>query len=132
MTRDELMTEVEGLKAKTNPDVVDHLKVVLTALLDEVGRHAIFSIPDLAAAAPTLDVAVRQVYHVVPSEKGKWRVEVEGNDTLGRSFKGKFDALVWAKKSAKASGLGQVIVHKKDGQIQAEYTYGSDPAEKVG
>ena len=32
----------------------------------------------------------------------------------------------------KESGLGQVIVHKQDGVIETEFTYGDDPRETPG
>jgi len=44
----------------------------------------------------------------------------------------KSDALDLAKDLAKNAGLGQVIVHGKDGVIQTEYTYGKDPEKTEG
>jgi hypothetical protein len=37
-----------------------------------------------------------------------------------------------ARELAKKQPLGQVVVHKEDGTIQTEYTYGDDPARTRG
>lgn len=73
---------------------------------------------------------VRKVYHVVPADKG-WLVKLAKNKT-GTKFRTKAEAVAAAKKLGKEAKLGQVIVHKKDGTIQTEYTYGSDPKESKG
>ena len=73
---------------------------------------------------------VRKVYHVVPADKG-WLVKLAKNKT-GTKFKTKTEAVAAAKKLGKEAKLGQVIVHKKDGKIQTEYTYGLDPKESKG
>jgi hypothetical protein len=33
---------------------------------------------------------------------------------------------------AKSEALGQVIVHKRDGTIEQEFTYGEDPPQSPG
>ena len=77
------------------------------------------------------EVIQRQVYHVVPAEKG-WEVKKEGNKRPSAKTKLKVDAIARAKELAKKGKLGQVIIHKKDGKIQTEYTYGEDPRESKG
>jgi hypothetical protein len=37
-----------------------------------------------------------------------------------------------AKDLAKAQPLGQVVIHRTDGQIQTEHTYGKDPHPPKG
>ncbi len=37
-----------------------------------------------------------------------------------------------AKELAKKQALGQVIIHKQDGTIQTEHTYGKDPYPPEG
>lgn len=73
----------------------------------------------------------RQVYHVVPAEKG-WEVKKEGNKRPSVKTRLKKDAIDRAKELAKKAKLGQVIIHKKDGTIQTEYTYGEDPRRTKG
>lgn len=73
----------------------------------------------------------RTVYHVVP-DGTKWRVKVEGSALSGRSFSLKESAISYARQQAKANEPSQVVVHKKDGTIQTEWTYGSDPFPPTG
>ena len=73
-------------------------------------------------------MAKRKVIHVVfEKNSGKW---------LLRGGEGKFStktrAIAAGKKQAKAGGLGQIIIHKKTGGIQTEYTYGADPRRSKG
>lgn len=77
------------------------------------------------------EVIQRQVYHVVPAENG-WEVKKEGNKRASAKARLKADAVSEAKRLAKKAKLGQVIIHKKDGKIQTEYTYGEDPRETKG
>ena len=73
----------------------------------------------------------RQVYHVVPAEEG-WEVKKEGNKRPSAKTRLKKEAIDRAKELAKKAKLGQVIIHKRDGTIQTEYTYGQDPRRTKG
>ncbi|MDQ1702894.1 MAG: hypothetical protein QOF57_2146 [Frankiaceae bacterium] len=79
-------------------------------------------------------MAGRAVFHVTPYVNG-WTLKQEGADD-GRGELGawdhKFLAIDHAKELARSAGLGQVIVHGKDGQIQQEFTYGADPRGSKG
>lgn len=68
----------------------------------------------------------RKIYHVVPGEKC-WLVKEQKNKNHSGKFRLKTEAIARAKELAKRARLGQVIIHKKDGKIQTEYTYGDDP-----
>lgn len=71
----------------------------------------------------------RKVYHVVPNSSGeKWVVSQE-NASLRREFDTKEEAVEEARKLAQAADLGQIKVHKKDGNMEYESTYGEDPPE---
>ena len=71
----------------------------------------------------------RTVYHVVPNSSAeKWLVTQE-NASFRREFDTKEEAVEEARKLAKAAELGQVKVHKKDGNMEYESTYGDDPPE---
>ena len=73
----------------------------------------------------------REVFHLNPSEKG-WSLDREGGKRSLGTFATKAEGLAAGKERAKSSGLGQLIVHTKDGKIQTEYTYGKDPRNKPG
>jgi hypothetical protein len=74
----------------------------------------------------------RVVYHVVPNASAeKWVVSQE-NAELRREFDTKEEALEFAKERASSAELGQVKVHKKDGNMEYESTYGEDPRRYPG
>lgn len=73
----------------------------------------------------------RKTYHVTPSG-GDWKVKLVGAERANKILENKKDAIALAKELAKGADLGQVIIHKADGTIQTEYTYGNDPEKYVG
>ena len=74
----------------------------------------------------------REVFHVVPADDGRWRVEAEGGGRTESIFDDEEQAIRYAKDEAQAAQLGQVIVHGRDGRIQFENTYGEDPRQRKG
>jgi uncharacterized protein DUF2188 len=66
-------------------------------------------------------------YHVVSSPGGGWNVKVEHVRRSTFSTETKQEAINRAKDLAKRRDLGQVVVHRADGAIQNEWTYGKDP-----
>ncbi|MGE3278557.1 MAG: DUF2188 domain-containing protein [Candidatus Altimarinota bacterium] len=66
----------------------------------------------------------RKVVHVVPND-GDWAVKVNGKIVSNHHLKQR--ALDNGKKVAKSSDLGQLVIHKGNGTIQTEHTFGSDP-----
>lgn len=74
----------------------------------------------------------REVYHVVPNASAeRWVVSQENND-FRREFDRKEDAVDFARDRAKAAKLGQIKVHKQDGNMDFESTYGEDPERTPG
>ena len=74
-------------------------------------------------------MAKRKVIHVTFKQReGKWHLR--GAESA--VFATKAEAVDAAKREAKAATLGQVVVHKKVGGIQTEYTYGRDPRRTKG
>ena len=73
----------------------------------------------------------RKVVHVKPN-KGDWKVQTEGTEKAANIFDNKQEAIARAKEIAKNAPLGQVKIHKEDGTIQTEHTYGKDPREYKG
>jgi hypothetical protein len=72
----------------------------------------------------------RKVFHVVPDQKEGWRV-TGGSRTVATGAM-KSVAVARARKIARQSPSSQLIVHKRDGTIQTEYTYGNDPFPPKG
>lgn len=71
----------------------------------------------------------REVYHVVPNASAeRWVVSQEDAD-FRREFDRKEGAVEFAKERARSARLGQVKVHKHDGNMEYESTYGDDPRQ---
>lgn len=64
----------------------------------------------------------RKVYHVASHEDG-WKVEPEGAGGIVSVHGTKDEAVTAARELAHGQVPSQVIVHKKDGKFQTEYTY---------
>ena len=69
----------------------------------------------------------RIVYHVVPNSSGERWVVSQERAEFRREFDTKEEAVQFAKERARKEELGQVKVHKKDGNMEYESTYGEDP-----
>jgi len=69
----------------------------------------------------------RVVYHVVPNSSGERWVVSQERAEFRREFDTKDEAVQFAKERARKEELGQVKVHKKDGNMEYESTYGDDP-----
>jgi len=64
---------------------------------------------------------------VTPRTDGDWNVREENASRASSNHDTKADAIARAKELANKHALGQVIIHKQDGTIQTEHTYGKDP-----
>lgn len=64
---------------------------------------------------------------VSPDGEGGWDVKSQGAKRSASNFEDKTDAIAKAKGIAKNAPEGQVIIQKRDGTIQTEYTYKNDP-----
>jgi len=73
----------------------------------------------------------RKKVHVVPSGNG-WDVKVEGNPKPISHHHKKDPAIDRGKKEAKDAPLGQILIHRGDGTIETEHTYGQDPERTPG
>jgi len=76
--------------------------------------------------------AAPKVYHVVPDDDGGWKVKAKGASRASSRHDGKQEAVRRAKDLAQRSARGHVVVHKADGTIQSEFTYGDDPRGRKG
>jgi hypothetical protein len=69
-------------------------------------------------------MAARKVYRVVPGG-GMWNLKHDG--TTLKSFYTKAAAVDEGRRAAKANQPSQLVVHRADGTIEEEFTYGDDP-----
>lgn len=74
----------------------------------------------------------RNVYHVVSNKKNGWDVKKEGAKRVSKHTDTKKDAVDWSRHKAKSEKPSQIKIHKQDGVIQAEHTYGQDPEKYPG
>lgn len=75
----------------------------------------------------------RKVFHSV-SRKARWTVTpsnraVATHDTQAKAEK---DARDRARAAYEGGGLGQAVLHRADGSIRTEHTYGKDPERHPG
>ena len=75
----------------------------------------------------------RKTYHITCNKKvGGWNVKSENTKKPVSTHKTKENAVEAGKKLAKKPEKGQIVIHKKDGTIQTEHTYGKDPHPPKG
>lgn len=67
--------------------------------------------------------------HVVPNNQN-WSVKKNGQ--IISNHRNKENAVQSGITIAKKQPAGQVVIHKKNGQIQTEHTYGNDPYPPEG
>ena len=77
-------------------------------------------------------MSARKTYHVTQSSNGDWKVKAEKADRASATCPNKAQAIDRAVELAKSQSLGQVVIHKQDGSIQSERTYGKDPYPPKG
>jgi hypothetical protein len=71
----------------------------------------------------------RTVYHVVPDAGASgWIVSREGNDGFREQYRTKEEAVSAARDRARGESPSQVKVHRRDGNMDYESTYGDDPS----
>ena len=75
----------------------------------------------------------RQVFHSAHNKDG-WRVLKGGKAVSKHGTQRESEAA--AKKAGRSAykrgGLGQAVLHKKNGTIRTEHTYGKDPQKSRG
>jgi hemerythrin superfamily protein len=71
------------------------------------------------------------VFHVAPAPDGGWRAEKEGSSRALARGDSKQEVVQRARNTAR-SQKGRLIIHKRDGRIQEERTYGPDPRRTRG
>ncbi len=74
----------------------------------------------------------RTKYHVTKRPDGRWQVKAEGASRASAVTGTKDEATRRGRELGRSKPLGQVIIHKSDGKIQTEHTYGRDPYPPKG
>ena len=75
---------------------------------------------------------MRKTYHVTKGPDGEWKGTLTGATRPTVSAPTKAEALERTVEVAKNSRLSQVVIHKENGIIQSERTYGADPRRFPG
>lgn len=73
----------------------------------------------------------RTTYHVTPDGDG-WKVQKEGSNRASAQCDTKKEAVNRGRELAQNQTLSQLKIHKQDGTIQEERTYGKDPYPPKG
>ena len=74
----------------------------------------------------------RKTYHITKGDDGQWKGKLEGSQRASVSAETKAAAVERTIELAKQAPLGQVVIHKGNGAIQSERTYGKDPRKYLG
>lgn len=67
--------------------------------------------------------------HIVPNISGGWSVKKSGSTRATKNFDGKEEAIKFGQKIA-AKQNTELIIHKKDGRIQAKAGYSREINQK--
>jgi len=73
----------------------------------------------------------RTVYHVASHPEG-WQVKREGAERASSVHHTKAEAVQTARERAENNKPSQVVIHRRDGTIEREWTYGQDPYPPKG
>jgi Uncharacterized protein conserved in bacteria (DUF2188) len=75
----------------------------------------------------------RNVFHSSPTRDG-WKVTQSGKTISEHKTQKASEAAATAagRAAERAGGLGQAVLHKSNGQIREERTYGADPRKTPG
>jgi len=74
----------------------------------------------------------RKKFHITSTMSGGWKIKEEGGSRAIKLFDTKEKAIRIGRKITKLQQPSQLIIHKKNGIIQTEYTYKNDPSSSKG
>jgi len=74
----------------------------------------------------------RQRYHVTPNGSGDWQVKPSGSKVPVATAGTQGEAVAIAAGIAKVGQPSQVVIHRPNGRIREEHTYGGDPEKYPG
>jgi hypothetical protein len=99
------------------------------------GRHRLSMAPEASNMTQSNDQR-RTVYHLVHrNADGRWHLSAVGGDDVA-SFATKEEARQDGERRGRQhvgrGELAQLVVHREDGSIETEFTYGADPRDTPG
>ena len=68
----------------------------------------------------------RNEHHVVPNANGGWDIKRNNSSRASSHFETKTDAVSRARELSRNQGT-ELIIHRRDGQIQNPDSHGNDP-----
>jgi hypothetical protein len=74
----------------------------------------------------------RKIYHVTKANDGHWKGALVSARRASVSAETKAEAVEKTVDLARQTELAQVVIHKENGVIQSERTYGCDPRRFPG
>jgi hypothetical protein len=79
-------------------------------------------------------MAERRIFHSILTKNDGWVVKAEGEilSRHGSQEESEAAAIVHGHRVYEAGGLAQAVLHKSDGTIREERTYGGDPERTPG
>ena len=73
-----------------------------------------------------------QVYRVMYDRNlPSWMIQMEGRERPLTRTTAKAEAVELALKLARSAELGHVLVHREDGSVETEHTYGEDRSRRA-
>ncbi len=66
------------------------------------------------------------IYHIVPNDKKRWEIKIEGRDKPEKTFERKEDAYQEAQDLADQSRPSQLIIHRMDGKVEDVSQYSTN------
>lgn len=69
--------------------------------------------------------------HVVPTDRNRWAVEVEGTDGATSHYPSQEEAIAAGTQKAKQDKV-ELLIHGRDGQIRERNSFGHDPRDVKG
>ncbi|MCT9127034.1 DUF2188 domain-containing protein [Cupriavidus gilardii] len=69
--------------------------------------------------------------HVVPTDGGKWAVQIEGTDGTGPTYATQQEAIAAATEAAQQAKV-ELFIHGADGRIRERNSFGNDPRDIRG
>ncbi len=78
-------------------------------------------------------MAKRRSFHLThDKKKGDWKLFEQGSKRTIRRFSTKDEGVKISSEIVRKTGNSQLKIHKVDGKIQEERTYGNDPRRYKG
>jgi hypothetical protein len=79
-------------------------------------------------------VMERKIRHLVHQDDGLWHLEEDGESkaTFDTKQEAEAEGQRWGNALKSRGTNAQMVIHREDGSIETEYTYGEDPRRFPG